>query len=77
MIKKTISFDTPTSAYLSPSILFQQIDTKDENVDDIDIDIDVFSTPESPPTKSVSCQKEQSSKKQSDQKTLKMLQQIN
>ena len=54
MIKKTISFDTPTSAYLSPSILIQQIDTQEENVDDIDND--VFSTPESTPTKNVSCQ---------------------
>ena len=50
MIKKTISFDTPTSAYLSP-ILIQPIDTKEDDDDDNE----VFSTPGSTPVKSFSC----------------------
>lgn len=50
MIKKTISFDTPTSAYLSP-ILTQPLDTKEDDDDDNE----VFSTPRSTPVKSFSC----------------------
>lgn len=52
MIKKTISFDTPTSAYLSPLILTQQPDTDKEEDDD---ENEVFSTPGSTPTKSMTC----------------------
>ncbi|CAO1410238.1 unnamed protein product [Diamesa tonsa] len=50
MIKKTISFDTPTSGYLSP-ILIQPLDTKEDDEDDNE----VFSTPGSTPVKSFSC----------------------
>lgn len=50
MTKKTISFDTPTSAYFSP-ILTQPLDTNEDDDDDNE----VFSTPRSTPVKSFSC----------------------